>query len=111
MKICITAQGADLEAKVEERFGRAPYFIIADSETGSFEAIANPFINGSGGVGPKAAQLIIDRQAGVLISGLLGGNAKYVLDSAGITQYVYRGDGTVSAALDAFKKNAFDQVN
>jgi len=111
MKVCITAQGADLEAKVEERFGRAPYFIIVDSETGSFEAIANPFINGSGGVGPKAAKLIIDRQADVLISGLLGGNAQSVLDSAGIVQYVYHDGGTVSAALDAFRKNALNKVN
>jgi len=111
MKVCITAQGATLDAKVEDRFGRAPYFIIADSETGSFEAIANPFKDGSGGVGPKSAQLIIDHQAGALVSGLLGGNAKSVLDSAGITQYVYRDGGTVSAALDAFRKNALDRVN
>ena len=111
MIVCITAQGATIDAKVEERFGRAPYFIIADSETVSFESIANPYIDGSGGVGRKAAQLIIDHGAGVLICGLLGGNAKSVLDTAGIAQYVYHGGGTVRAALDAFRNNALDQVS
>ena len=68
MKVCITAQGATPDAKVEERFGRAPYFMLMDSGTESFEAVANPFADGAGGVGPKAAQLIIDRKAGALIS-------------------------------------------
>ncbi|ABN06515.1 MULTISPECIES: NifB/NifX family molybdenum-iron cluster-binding protein [Methanocorpusculum] len=110
MKVCITAQGALLESKVENRFGRAPYFIIADTETGSFEAVVNPFADGSGGVGPKAANLIIEHQAGALISGLLGGNAKAVLDMAGVEQFVYQAGGTVSDALDAFKKNTLDRV-
>ena len=39
MKICITSQGSTLDALAEERFGRAPFFIIADAETGSFEAL------------------------------------------------------------------------
>ena len=110
MKVCITAQGTTLDAKVEERFGRSPYFIIVDSETGSFEAVTNSFAAGAGGVGPKAAQLIIDHKAGALISGLMGGNAKAVLDSAGIVQYIYRGNGSVSNALDAFRANTLEKV-
>jgi predicted Fe-Mo cluster-binding NifX family protein len=110
MKICITAQGATPDARVEERFGRAPYFILMDSETGTFEAIANPFADGAGGVGPKAAQVVIDRQAAALISGLLGGNAKAVLDAAGIAQYTFSSGGSVKDALEQFKQNALKRV-
>jgi predicted Fe-Mo cluster-binding NifX family protein len=110
MKVCITAQGATPDAKVEERFGRAPYLILMDSETESFEAIANPFADGAGGVGPKVAQLIIDRKVGALISGLLGGNAKAVLDAAGVAQYTYRASGSVKDAFGEFKKNTLEQV-
>ena len=110
MKICITAQGATPDAKVEERFGRAPYFILMDSETGSFEAVANPFADGAGGVGPKAAQLILDKKAGALISGMLGGNAKAVLDAAGVVQYTYRSTGTVRDAFEAFKNNTLERA-
>ena len=110
MIVCITAQGATPESKVEERFGRAPYFILMDSETGSFEAVANPYADGAGGVGPKAAQLILDMKAGALISGLLGGNAKAVLDAAGVAQYVYRSSGSVKDAFAEFKNNTLQKV-
>ena len=110
MKICITAKGATPDAKVEERFGRAPYFILMDSETGSFEAVANPYAEGAGGVGPKAAQLIIDRKAGALISGMLGGNAQAVLVSAGVALFAYRASGSVKDAFGEFKKNALERV-
>jgi len=110
MKICITAQGATPDANVEERFGRAPYFIFMDSATESFEAVANPFADGAGGVGPKAAQVILDHKAAALISGLLGGNAKAVLESAGVAMYAYRSSGSVRDALDAFRNNTLEQV-
>lgn len=110
MKVCITSQGATPDAGVEERFGRAPYFIIMDTETGSFEAIANPYAAGAGGVGPKAAQLVIDHKAGALVSGMLGGNAKAVLDAAGVAQYTCRPGGPVREAFEAFKNNTLQRV-
>lgn len=110
MKICITAQGAIPDAKAEERFGRAPYFLFMDSETGSFEAVANPFADGAGGAGPKAAQLVIDRKANALISGMPGGNAKAVLDAAGIIQYTYRSGGSVREAFEAFRNNTLERA-
>jgi predicted Fe-Mo cluster-binding NifX family protein len=110
MKICITAQGATPDAPAEERFGRAPYFIIMDSETGSFEAIANPFAEGAGGVGPKAAQVIIDHRVSALISGQLGGNARAVLEAAGIALYIYRAGGSVRDAFGQFSRNALERM-
>jgi len=104
MKICITAQGATLDSPVEERFGRAPYFIIVESENGSFDAIQNPYADGGGGVGPKAAQILIAHDVKALISGLVGGNAREVLAAAGIAMYTYRAGGSVKDALDQFTK-------
>jgi predicted Fe-Mo cluster-binding NifX family protein len=109
MKICITSQGATLDAPVEERFGRAPFFIIIDSGTGSFTAMENQFANGAGGVGPKAAQVLIAQDVKVLISGQVGGNAREVLAAAGITMYTYRSGGTVKDAFDQFTKNMLEQ--
>jgi predicted Fe-Mo cluster-binding NifX family protein len=108
MKICITSQGATLDALVEERFGRAPFFIIRDSGTGSFTAIGNQFANGAGGVGPKAAQVLIAHDVKVLISGQVGGNAREVLAAAGIAMYTYRSGGTVKDAFDQFTKNTLE---
>jgi predicted Fe-Mo cluster-binding NifX family protein len=110
MKICITAQGATPDAPAEQRFGRAPYFIIMDSETGAFDAIPNQFAGGAGGVGPKAAQVIIDHGVNALISGQLGGNARAVLDAAGIALYVYRSGGSVRDAFRLFGTNDLERM-
>ncbi len=105
MKVCFTAQGATLESPAEDRFGRAPYFIVVESENGSFEAIKNPYADGGGGVGPKAAQVLIAQNVKAMVSGQVGGNAKEVLVAAGIAMYTYRGGGSVKDALDQFIKN------
>lgn len=105
MKICFTAQGATLESLSEDRFGRAPYFIVVESEDGSFEAIKNPYADGGGGVGPKAAQVLIANNVKALISGQVGGNAKEVLAAAGIAMYTYNTGGSVKDAFDQFTKN------
>ncbi|MFY9800287.1 MAG: NifB/NifX family molybdenum-iron cluster-binding protein [Methanoregula sp.] len=110
MKICITSQGATLDALAEERFGRAPFFIIVETDTGSFEAIENQFAGGSGGVGPKAAQLIMAHKVTALVSGMVGGNAREVLIAAGIQLYTYRAGGSVRDALDQFNKKTLEHV-
>ncbi len=49
MKIAISATGSDLDAEVDPRFGRCRYYIIADPETGEFEAVNNESAAASGG--------------------------------------------------------------
>jgi predicted Fe-Mo cluster-binding NifX family protein len=110
MMICITAQGRTLDTPAEERFGRAPYFIIIETETSAFEALENKFAAGAGGVGPKAAQLLIDRGVKALVSGQVGGNAREVLIAADIAMYAYRGNGTVRDAFEQFLKNILKRV-
>lgn len=109
MKICFTAKGTTLDAQTEERFGRAPYFILVDSENGSFETIQNPFADGGGGVGPKAAQVLIANNVKALVSGQVGGNAQEVLAAAGIAMYTYRAAGSVRDAFDQFTKNTLER--
>lgn len=104
MKLCITAQGETLDSPTEERFGRAPYFIVMDSATGSFEAVRNPFAEGGGGVGPKAAQLLIARDVKAVLTGGVGGNAQEALSAAGITVHLIRAGGTVRDAFEQFTK-------
>jgi predicted Fe-Mo cluster-binding NifX family protein len=105
MKVCFTSTGATLDSPTEERFGRAPYFIIVETGDGSFEAVPNPYADGAGGVGPKAAQILIAHNVKALVSGLVGGNAREVLGAAGIAMYTYTGGGPVKDAIDQVNKN------
>lgn len=101
MKICVTSQSEGLESRFEERFGRAPFFTFVD--TNGVESLANPYMDGSGGVGPRAAQLVMDHGANVLITGRLGDNAANALRSGGMMVYTFDGDQSVAAILDEYQ--------
>jgi len=104
MKIGITSRGPDMDSPHEERFGRAPYFIVLDTDSGEMKAILNEQAGASGGVGPKAAQIMIEHGVETVISGRVGSNAERAIKAAGIAMYAYEGGGTVSDAVAAFQR-------
>lgn len=83
-KICITAQGNDLESEVDLSFGRAQHFIIVDPNTMEFEVLENPHVESAQGAGIQTAQLISSKKVAVVLTGSCGPNAQRVLHSAGV---------------------------
>jgi predicted Fe-Mo cluster-binding NifX family protein len=108
--ICITAKGPELTSPVEERFGRAPYFLIIDEEGTLVTAVENPHSDAAGGVGPRSAQILIDNDATILITGQAGGNAKKALEAAGIEVFTFGGAGSPREALDAYRENRLTRL-
>ena len=103
MKVAITSQGAELSSAVDPRFGRAKYFIIADTESGGFKTVNNAQnLNAAQGAGIQAAQNVSAKGAEVLITGHCGPNAFRTLSAAGI-KVVVGAEGTVAEALEKFK--------
>ena len=49
MRIVVSAQGEDLDAPASPVFGRCPTYILIESDTMQFEAIANPAVSQAGG--------------------------------------------------------------
>ena len=45
MKLVVTAVGGDLDAEVDPRFGRAPYFVAVETDDMSFEAVENAAVD------------------------------------------------------------------
>jgi predicted Fe-Mo cluster-binding NifX family protein len=79
MKIAITSTNNSLDALVSEQFGRCQYFLIVDSETMKFKDLPNPGIVMQSGAGPKAAELIFNNGAEVLLTGHIGDKAEEAL--------------------------------
>ncbi|NMA10934.1 MAG: dinitrogenase iron-molybdenum cofactor biosynthesis protein [Methanomicrobiales archaeon] len=99
MIVGITARAAGTDDPVEQRFGRAPYFVFVDTETGKAESVENPLVDAAGGVGPRTVQIFSEHGATAVITGQVGGNAAKALEAGGIKAYAYRGSGSVADAL------------
>jgi predicted Fe-Mo cluster-binding NifX family protein len=68
-------------------FGRAPYFVVYNTETGTHAVHRNPAASAQGGAGLKAAQFVADCQVDAMITARCGLNSAEVLKAAGITIY------------------------
>ncbi|OGR75761.1 MAG: hypothetical protein A2X32_01105 [Elusimicrobia bacterium GWC2_64_44] len=103
MKICVSAMGGSMEARVSERFGRAPYFVIVDSDDMGFVPVLNGAVSMQGGAGPEAVRQAAEHGAKVVLTGELGGNAKTAVEAAGITGVTgVSGAKTVREAVEEF---------
>ena len=84
MKIALTVTAPDLEAQIDPRFGRCPYFLIVETDTLSFEALENPNVALGGGAGIQSGQLMAEKGVQHVLTGNCGPNAYQTLSAAGI---------------------------
>ena len=68
-------------------FGRAPFFLVKDTESGDTQIKDNPAADAEGGAGIKAAQFVADQEGDVLITVRCGENAGEVLKAAEMKIY------------------------
>jgi predicted Fe-Mo cluster-binding NifX family protein len=101
MKLCVTAQGNNLDAPIDPSIGRCRYFLFVDTDTLQFEPVENPNVQASGGAGTNSSQLIASRNVDALLTGDVGPNASRVLASAGVNA-VTQITGTVREAVAAY---------
>ena len=110
MRICVSASANSLDASVDPRFGRCPYFIIVDSETMQFEAVPNPASGAVGGAGIQAAQIIASKGAKVVITGNVGPNAFQALSAAGI-KIITGAYGTVREVVEKYRRGELKETS
>ena len=91
MKIALPVAAKNLEAGINSSYGRAPYYYIYSSQEKRGIFLDNPAAGGAGGVGVKAAQILVDAGAKKLITPRLGDNAAKVLIEAGIKLFLAQG--------------------
>ena len=102
MKICISSTGKNLDAIVDQRFGRCQYFLIVDTDTMKIKTISNEATLSSGGAGIQAAQIVTKEDIESVITGNIGPNAFSILQAAGIK--IYTGaQGTIKEVIENYK--------
>jgi predicted Fe-Mo cluster-binding NifX family protein len=103
MRLALTTSGETLEAPLDPRFGRAPRFLVFDTDTTAFEIVDNRAgLEAAQGAGIQAAEKLARLGVRGLVTGHCGPKALRVLVRAGIE--VYNTDApTVAAAIDAYR--------
>lgn len=110
MRVAISATGPTLDAEVDPRFGRCPYFVIADPDTMNFEALENSNAMQAGGAGISTGQMIASKGVQVVLTGNCGPNAYQVLSTAGI-QVITGVSGKIQDAIQAYKSGQFQAIS
>jgi len=103
MKVVISARGQNLEARIDPRFGRAPYFLLVDLDTMECEAVPNQVsMQAPQGPGIQAATLVARHQPAAVLTGNCGSDAFKLLKTAGIP-IILGVTGGVKDALQSFR--------
>lgn len=101
MRIAVTAVEPHLDAEVDPRFGRCPYFVVVETEDLSFEAVDNENQALGQGAGIQSAGLLAARGVQFVLTGNCGPNAHQTLAAAGIGVVVDCA-GTVRGVVENF---------
>ncbi len=107
MKIAVSVERPDLDARVDPRFGRASYFIIVDSESMAWKGLENSMsMELAQGAGIQAAQNLLKESPDVVLTGNCGPKAFKVLEAKGISVCVGV-KGTAREAVQAYLEGRY----
>ena len=110
MRVGVSATGKDLNARVDNRFGRCPWLLVVDSGSLEFNAFENGHAQEGMGAGMGAAKDLIDAHVDAVISGQVGPKAYEVLKAVNIDIFLVPGSITVKDALEMLKKGELQRM-
>lgn len=110
MKICISSSGPSENSQVSPVFGRCPYFVVFDEEQERFGTVKNQAWQASRGAGIAAAQKVSDLRCQVLITGNIGPNAFYALNTGRVKIFGGGFGKTIKEVLKDFKEGKLTEA-
>lgn len=111
MRLCVTSTGKEIEANIDISFGRAPWFLIIDTDTNATEAVENTNAAQGQGAGIGAVQLVSDKGVEGVLTGHVGPNALNAFRTSGIKLFLgVSSKDTVKEALIKFKDGEYSET-
>jgi len=108
MKICLTALEEKEDSLIDPRFGRCQYLVVFDGK--KFDFIKNEAGQAARGAGVVSAQKVVDLGCSVLITGNIGPNAFYALNSAKVKVFGGAAGKTIKEALESYNEGKLNQL-
>ena len=100
-----------MDSALDERFGRAHWFLVVDDETGEMiETLENTARTEASGAGGKAAQLLADKGVGVVVAPEVGPKGLSALTAFGIKAYKQGSAEHVAEALSALNTGTLEEI-
>lgn len=84
MKIAVCAEDGHPEARLSQCVSRSPFFVLADTELGTFTGVRNPAADVHRQYGKAAANALINASASAVIGTHFGHTAFRLLSESGI---------------------------
>lgn len=111
MKIAISSQGQAISSAVDQRFGRAKYFVVCDTDSTDIAVHDNAQnLQAAQVAGVQAGKNVVDLEVAAVITGNVGPKAFAVLTAGGVD--VYTGArGTIAEAIEQFKRGELTKVS
>lgn len=109
--ITIGKKGQGLAAAMDERFGRAPRFLVVDSETAEVKQVVdNPAVEAAHGAGTGAAALMAEHGVTAVVSGRFGPKAFQALRALGIEAWMTAAGLTAEQALEKYREHGLERM-
>jgi len=102
MRIAIAAENSSMDARISDRGGRAPYYLIFENKE-LVESIKNPFAVGGGGAGWSVAYMLAERNVDLVIVGRIGPNMQRALEENNV-RFIEMPGRTVIEALEGIQE-------
>jgi predicted Fe-Mo cluster-binding NifX family protein len=109
MIVALSVTGSESPATIDTRFGRAPWFLLYDTETSEERFIQNLSAEAGTGAGTGAVQILADADVDCVIGAEPGPKASDALDSLRIDAF---NPGTISdanAAITAWQEKKLER--
>lgn len=109
MKIAFCLKTDNIDSELDNRFGRAEYYGIVDSETGkAVEVFENTAKQEPSGAGASAVQLLVNKGAEAVIAPEFGPKAFDALNRFSVKLFKQGDHKKITAALEAWKDGKLD---
>lgn len=105
MNIAFCSTGCDLQSPLDNRFGRASFFLVYNQDSGEVTCIENTARSAAGGAGTMAVQQLVDNKAELVIAPEVGPQAMDALKKFNMKVFNQKGAKTAEEALVLYKEN------
>lgn len=103
-KVAVASSGPDMNSRISEFFGRAPYYVVYDLKRKVFWTVENPYVNEKHAVGLRAGAMLKAKGVGAVIGNNIGPEPVKKFNDFGIRVYI-GASGTVAESIKQYRTN------